>query len=300
MNENKIIYSTTLPTAIWEMFSQRIIDYRFRSVGDTLRYLFESYIRMSKGEKVSKTVKLIFTHKGIDWINLFRYEDKISVAFTTDRKLTNEISQLALEQGYRTRNQLSNDLIGAFVGSPQTALKSLSLEVNKSEIVTEIQPQIVATYVSNYQYVFLASRAKDQRCNMIDLIHNVVDMFIQIEENDSSRYIPEVLSDMANDVLNIEGYTTKDFRRDKIIQLKVTEEDTLKILHVMKKYNIPTLREFLRRAVLFFLNAQYIIYKENLSSDDYIPHEEPEDYESYINDQYAKQDFNRSLYSNII
>ena len=300
MNENKIIYSTTLPTAIWEMFSQRIIDYRFRSVGDTLRYLFESYIRMSKGEKVSKTVKLIFTHKGIDWINLFRYEDKISVAFTTDRKLTNEMSQLALEQGYRTRNQLSNDLIGAFVGSAQITLKSLSLEVNKSEIVTEIQPQIVATYVSNYQYVFLASRAKDQRCNMIDLIHNVVDMFIQIEENDSSRYIPEVLSDMANDVLNIEGYTTKDFRRDKVIYLKVTEEDTLKILHVMKKYNIPTLREFLRRAVLFFLNAQYIIYKENLSSDDYIPYEEPEDYESYINDQYAKQDFNRSLYSNII
>ncbi|MGJ0698006.1 hypothetical protein ACR75N_04815 [Parabacteroides merdae] len=300
MNENKIIYSTTLPTAIWEMFSQRIIDYRFRSVGDTLRYLFESYIRMSRGLEVSKTVKRIFTHKGIDWINLFRYEDKTVVTLVTNRELANDMSNLAVMQGYRTRNQLSNDLIGAFVGSAQITLKSLSLEVNKSEIVTEIQPQIVATYVSNYQYVFLASRAKDQRCNMIDLIHNVVDMFIQIEENDSSRYIPEVLSDMANDVLNIEGYTTKDFRRDKVIYLKVTEEDTLKILHVMKKYNIPTLREFLRRAVLFFLNAQYIIYKENLSSDDYIPYEEPEDYESYINDQYAKQDFNRSLYSNII
>ena len=68
----------------------------------------------------------------------------------------------------------------------------------------------------------------------------------------------------------------------------------------MKKYNIPTSREFLRRAVLFFLNAQYIIYKDNLSSSDYIHQEEPEDYETSQYNQYAKQDFNRSLYSNVI
>lgn len=300
MNEDKIIYSTTLPTAIWEMFSQRIIDYRFRGVGDTLRYLFESYIRMNRGEEVSNTVKRIFTHRGIDWINLFRYEDKTVVALTTGRELAKEMSQLATEQGYRTRNQLSNDLIGAFVGSAQVTLKALSIEVNKIEGVTEIQPSIVATYVSNYQYVFLEARAKELHCNVMDLLRNVVDLFIQIEENDSSRYIPEILSDMANDVLNIEGYTTKDFRRDKVIHLKVTEEDTLKILYVMKKYNIPTSREFLRRAVLFFLNAQYIISKDNLLSRDYIPQEEPDDYESHIFDQYAKQDFNRSLYSNAI
>ena len=300
MNEDKIIYSTTLPTAIWEMFSQRIIDYRFRSVGDTLRYLFESYIRMNEGKEVSKTVKRIFTHKGIDWTNLFRYEDKIVVALVTDRKLANEMSQLSTMQGYRTRNQLSNDLIGAFVGSAQVTLKALSLEVNKSEVMTEIQPQIVATYVSNYQYAFLAARAREQHCNIMDLMHNVVDMFIQIEQDDSSRYIPEILSDMANDVLSIEGYTTKDFRRDKVIHLKVTEEDTIKILKVMKKYNIPTSREFLRRAVLFFLNAQYIIYKDNLSSRDYISQEKPEDYETSQYNQYAKQDFNRSLYSNAI
>lgn len=300
MNEDKIIYSTTLPTAIWEMFSQRIIDYRFRSVGDTLRYLFESYIRMNTGEEVSKTVKRIFSHRGIDWINLFRYEDKTVVTLITDRKLANDMSKLAVTHGYRTRNQLSNDLIGAFVGSAQVTLKALSREVNKSEVVTEIQPQIVATYISNYQYTFLKARAIEQRCSIMELIHSVVDMFIQTEENDLSRYIPEILSDMASDVLNIEGYTTKDFRRDKIIHLKVTEEDTLKIFKVMKKYNIPTPREFLRRTVLFFLNAQYIIYKDSLSSNDYIPQEEPEDYESYINNLYAKQDFNRSLYSNAI
>ena len=300
MNEDKIIYSTTLPTAIWEMFSQRIIDYRFRSVGDTLRYLLESYIRMSAGEEVSKTVKRIFTHKGIDWINLFRYEDKTVVALNTDRELASSMSKLAKEQGYRTRNQLSNDLISAFVGSAQVTLKALSLEVNKSEVITEIQPQIVATYVSNYQYAFLSTRAKEQRCTIMELLHNAVDLFIQIDQNDTSRYIPEILGDIASDVLSIEGYTTKDFRRDKVIHLKVTEEDTINILKVMKKYNIPTSREFLRRAVMFFLNAQYIIYKENLSSSDYIPQGEPEDYDSYINNQYTKQDFNRSLYSSAI
>jgi hypothetical protein len=255
---------------------------------------------MNEGKEVSKTVKRIFTHKGIDWTNLFRYEDKIVVALVTDRKLANDMSQLSTMQGYRTRNQLSNDLIGAFVGSAQVTLKALSLEVNKSEVMTEIQPQIVATYVSNYQYAFLAARAREQHCNIMDLMHNVVDMFIQIEQDDSSRYIPEILSDMANDVLSIEGYTTKDFRRDKVIHLKVTEEDTIKILKVMKKYNIPTSREFLRRAVLFFLNAQYIIYKDNLSSRDYISQEKPEDYETSQYNQYAKQDFNRSLYSNAI
>ena len=161
MNEDKIIYSTTLPTAIWEMFSQRIIDYRFRSIGDTLRYLFESYIRMNEGKEVSKTVKRIFTHRGIDWINLFRYEDKTVVALATDRKLANNMSQLALTQGYRTRNQLSNDLIGAFVGSAQVTLKALSLEVNQIDIVTEIQPSIVATYISNYQYAFLEARSRE-------------------------------------------------------------------------------------------------------------------------------------------
>lgn len=297
MKQKKILYSTTLPIAIWEMFTQRIIDYRFRSIGDTLRYLFESYIRMNEGLEVSKTVKRIFKHRGIDWINLFRYEDKTLVALVTDRKLANRMSKLAKSQGYRTRNQLTNDLISAFVGSAQVTLKALSLEVNKSEIVTEVLPSIVATYVSNYQYAFLEARAKEQRTTIMELLHNVVDLFIQIEEKDTSRYIPKILGDMAAEVLDIEGYTTKDFRRDKVIHLKVIEEDTIKILNVMKKYNIPTSREFLRRAVLFFLNAQYIIYKDNLSKEDYIPREEPEDYDSYINNQYAKQDFNRSLYN---
>ena len=65
----------------------------------------------------------------------------------------------------------------------------------------------------------------------------------------------------------------------------------------MRKHNIASYREFLRRVVLFFLEARYLIYKKEIDiQDDDLPEDNTEDWEENLYKNYAKKDFVRSIY----
>lgn len=56
------------------------------------------------------------------------------------------------------------------------------------------------------------------------------------------------------------------------------------------KHGIASAREFLRRVVLFFLEARYLIYRKEVELDeDDLPEEEETDWEETMYSQYQKE-----------
>lgn len=296
MKEKKILYAAQLPTIVFEMFQQRVMDYHFYGVGDVMNYLMESYCRLHKGEKVSKTIKRIFSHQDESWSKLFRHDEKSLFAFEASRALADRMSQVATDLGYSRRNRLNHLIIGAFISSAHVTLRNLSREMDVRESVTEIKGTMIATYVSNYQYVFLCETAESQRTSVMALLGSVTDIFLQLSSDNKGYYIPEALQKIAESTLSIKGCTTKEFRKGKAVAISVNEERSVQILRFMQQHGIRTPREFLRRVVLFFLEARYLLYKKEVAYDEELPEGEEMEYDDYLNEQYARKEFARSLY----
>lgn len=295
MKEKKILYSAQLPTVLFEMFQQRVMDYHFYGVGDVMNYLMESYCRLHSGQKVSKTIKRVFSHRDESWSRLFRYDEKSLFAFQSSQVLADKMNRIATDLGYSRRNRLNCLIIGAFVSSAHVTLRNLSKEMDVRESVTEIKGTMVATYVSNYQYVFLNETAKNQHTSVMALLDSVVDVFLQMG-NSKGYYLPDAICKIAECTLAIKGCTTKEFRRGKAVAISVSEEKSIEILRFMRKHGIRTPREFLRRVVLFFLEARYLLYKNEVVYNEESSNIEETAYDDYLNEQYARKDFARSLY----
>lgn len=63
-----------------------------------------------------------------------------------------------------------------------------------------------------------------------------------------------------------------------------------RIASFMEKHGIASAREFLRRVVLFFLEARYLIYRKEVELDeDDLPEEEETDWEETMYSQYQKE-----------
>lgn len=293
----KFQYATKLPVVVFEMFQQRIMDYHFRGLGEVMNYLLKAYCRMHNKEKVSKTIKRIFSHQDTGWFRLFRYDEKTIFSFETSRELSDRVKNMANLQGYSTRNQLTNFIIGAFIASAHETLRNLSKEMSEQEVVAEIKGTMIATYVSNYQFMFLKQTAEEQRTSLMSLLGSATDLFLQLDEDNADRYVPKVLREIAESVLNIEGYTTKEFRRGKAVAISINDDKAMRIMKAMQKHNIRTPREFLRRVILFFFNARYLIFKDNISAGEDMPICEEIDYDDYFNEQCARKDFARSIYA---
>lgn len=295
MKRKEKLYSIQLPAIVFDMFHQRVMDYHFYGVGDVMNYLMESYCRRYRGEKVSMNIERIFHFQNESWYKLFRYNEKALFAFETSAALADEMSRVSSELGYSRRNRLNHLIIGAFVSSSHATLRNLSREMDERHSVTEIKSSLIATYVSNYQYAFLRETADGQNTSIGSLLNSVADVFMQLDNDSAETYIPEEIRKIAERVLLIEGCTTKEFRRCKAVAISVGNKSA-SIFQFMQRRKIKTPREFLRRVVLFFLEARYLLYKKEISCNEYLADCEESTYEDYVNDQYAKKDFVRSLY----
>ena len=87
------------------------------------------------------------------------------------------------------------------------------------------------------------------------------------------------------------GYTVKDFRREKDISMFISEKKRMSILQLIKKYNISTPSEFLRRLVLFFLNAQYVLLK---NGDQFLINKDEGKEDDDMFREYPKRDYVRN------
>lgn len=297
MKHTKFQYATTLPTVIYEMYQQRVMDFHFSGVGDVMNYLMKSYCRIRSGKNVSKTVKKVLSHQYLDWARLFRYSEKTMFCFETSRELAAQMSSLARADGYATRNQLTNQIIGAFVASAHVTIRHLSEEMNGLSSESEIKGTTISTYVSKYQHVFLIQTAKENKTSIMALLGDATDIFLRMDEPESGYYIPEALRQIAESALGIRGNTTKEFRKGKAVAISVDGNKSERILQFMRSHQINSPREFLRRVILFFLEARYLIFKDEVHcNDEDFSEDADEDYEDFINAQYAKKDFVRSIY----
>lgn len=287
------IYRLTffVPSPVWEMFQKRVRDYRFKSTGCVVYYLLESYRKQNEGIKISPIMKRILRNASEDWCKLFRYDERSQTAIMVDRSWAEKMADIATQSGYKDRSRLVAALIGALVSSPGSLIKKMSREMDGRTVETKPNVEILSTYISYYQYAVLGVVAKRQNMTIPSLLRMALDVVIMSEDGNYDTSITGDMRDLINDVLTIKGYTVKDFRREVVVRLSVSSDRRMTILHLMKKYEIPTSNEFMRRIVLFFLNAQYVIFKEG---DDYltrnVPESTPED-ENVTYDMYVKNDF---------
>ena len=66
----------------------------------------------------------------------------------------------------------------------------------------------------------------------------------------------------------------------------------------MERHGISSAREFLRRVVLFFLEARYLIYRKEIElGENDLPEENEPDWEKTMFEQCSKRDFAISTYN---
>lgn len=290
--DTKKTYQLTIfvPTPVWDMFQKRVRDHRFQGVGFAVYYLLESYRKQYRGEKISSVMRKILKRSTEDWFVLFRYDGRSQSAISVDRNWATEIMSISQQAGYKDRSRLAAVLIGAFVSSPRSLLKKMAIEMDQRTIDVSSNTEVLSTYISFYQYAVLGIVAKRMNKTISGLLLMLLDVILKSEDKEAELMISGEIRDLINDILIIKGYTVKDFRREKDINISIaSEERRMNILILMKKYDIPTPCEFLRRLVMFFLNAQYVLFKNG--NKFLICDERAEEYEDTLFSKYSRNEY---------
>ena len=177
-------------------------------------------------------------------------------------------------------------------------LNNLSMELASEEVFRRPEGYLIHTYVSNYQYVFLKETAAAQRMSVEGMLTAAAELLVGTDDDGSGYHIPENLGRIADSVLGIKGSTLKDFRRQCLVSIRTNTIGPERIAAFMERHGISSAREFLRRVVLFFLEARYLIYRKEVELDeDDLPEEEETDWEETMYSQYQKRDFAISTYN---
>ncbi len=290
-------YIVKMPAVLHEMFRQKVYDNHFSDMKTVMTHLINSYICTCDGKKVSRATQLVLSHmkKNPDMEFFFRHQEKSVFVFEMDHSVISGL-QRAIEVSGLNRTKLAIHLICSFISSADTTLQALSGEILVGSISCNQDTYLIHTYVSDYQYVFLKETAIARKMKIEGMLTAAAEILVR-NDADAGYYTPDVLQNIADRVLAIQGSTLKDFRRQKLVSIRTNTIGCDRILLFMRKHNIASYREFLRRVVLFFLEARYLIYKKEIDiQDDDLPEDNTEDWEENLYKHYAKKDFVRSIY----
>lgn len=172
------------------------------------------------------------------------------------------------------------------------------MELAAGEVFRRPEGYLIHTYVSNYQYVFLKETATAQRMSVEGMLTAAAELLVGTDDDGSGYHISENLGRIADSVLGIKGSTLKDFRRQRLVSIRTNTVGPERIAAFMERHGIASAREFLRRVVLFFLEARYLIYRKEIElGENDLPEEEEPDWEETMYRQYEKKDFAISIYN---
>lgn len=88
------------------------------------------------------------------------------------------------------------------------------------------------------------------------------------------------------------------FRRQCLVSIRTNTIGPERIAAFMERHGISSAREFLRRVVLFFLEARYLIYRKEIElGENDLPEENEPDWEETMFEQCSKRDFAISTYN---
>lgn len=291
-------YAIKMPAFLHELFRQKVYDNHFSDMKSVLIHLLKSYIRRCDGKKVSKATQLILSHmkKNPDMDFFFRHQEKSVFAFEMEHSLVSDLQRAINASGLGNRTKLAIHLICSFVSSADSTLQTLSGEIVSDSISCDMDVYLIHTYVSDYQYVFLKETAVSRNMKIEGMLTAAAELLVR-EDTDVEYYTPNVLQDIINRVLDVRGSTLKDFRKQKMVSIRTNTIGCERIHSFMRKHNITSYREFLRRVVLFFLEARYLIYKNEIEiHEDDLPEETPSDWEETVYQECSRKDFAKSIY----
>ncbi|MCS3128424.1 hypothetical protein NXW53_10375 [Bacteroides ovatus] len=95
------------------------------------------------------------------------------------------------------------------------------MELASEEVFRRPEGYLIHTYVSNYQYVFLKETAAAQRMSVEGMLTaTAAELLVGTDDDGSGYHIPENLGRIADSVLGIKGSTLKDFRRQRLVNIR--------------------------------------------------------------------------------
>lgn len=291
-------YMVKMPAVIHEMFRQKVFDNHFLDMKTVITYLLKSYIRMCNRQKVSRATRLVLSRmkKNPDLEFFFRHQEKSVFAFEMDYSLVDDLQNAIKVSGLGNRTKLAIHLICSFISSTDKTLQTLAGEIPVGFLSSDAGTYLIHTYVSNYQYVFLKETAEAGNMKVEGMLTAAAELLVR-KDTDIGYYTPDALQNIAKRVLAIQGSTLKDFRRQRIVSIRTNTIGSERILLFMREHNISSYREFLRRVVLFFLEARYLIYKKEIEiQEDDLPEDIPSEWEETMYQECSRKDFARSIY----
>lgn len=292
-------YIVKMPAVLHEMFREKVSDYHFSDMSAVMNHLIKSYIRMCNGEKVSRATQLILSRmKRIpDMEFFFRHQEKSIFTFEMNHAFVEDLQRAIVISGLGNRTKLAIRLVCSFISGADVTLRALSGEIVFNSTFHEPDSYLIHTYVSNYQYVFLKETAFAQRISMEGMLTAAAELLVRIVDTDTEYYTPNALQGIIDRVLSVKGSTLKDFRKQGRVSIRTNTIGSDRIRSFMRKYDITSPQEFLRRVVLFFLEARYLIYKGEIEiQEDDLPEDSIPNWEETLYNNYSRKDFARSIY----
>lgn len=265
-----------------------------------MNHLVKSYIRMMDGGRVSTATRriLLCMDRIPDMSFFFRRQEKAVLFFEMDPAVADSLQRAIVSGGWGNRQRLAVRLVCAFCCGAGVTLNNLSMELAAGEVFRCPEGYLIHTYVSNYQYVFLKETAAAQRMSVEGMLTAAAELLVGTDDDGAGYHIPENLGRIADSVLGIKGSTLKDFRRQCLVSIRTNTIGPDRIAAFMERHGISSAREFLRRVVLFFLEARYLIYRKEIElGENDLPEEDEPDWEETMYRQYEKKDFAISIYN---
>ena len=280
-------YVVKLPVLLHELFRGKVADHHFTDLTVVMNHLVKSYIRVAEGRKVSPATRRILSNmeRIPDMGFFFRRQEKAVLFFEMDPSVTASLQRVIVSGGWGNRQRLAVRLVC-----------NLSMELAAGEVFRRPEGYLIHTYVSNYQYVFLKETALSQRMSVEGMLTAAAELLVGTDGGE--YHIPESLGRIAESVLAVRGSTLKDFRRQRLVSIRTNTIGPDRIFSFMERHGITSAREFLRRVVLFFLEARYLIYcGEVAPGEDDLADEEESDWEDTMFEECSKRDFAISTYN---
>lgn len=293
-------YVVKIPAVLHEMFRGKVADYHFPDMTAVMNHLVKSYVRMCNRKKVSRATRRILQHMDRipDMEFFFRRQEKAVLFFEMDPSIEQYLQRAIVKGSQGNRSKLAIRLVCAFISGADVTLRALSAELAADGTFQEPDSYLIHTYVSSYQYVFLRETACAQHLSLEGMLTAAAELLVRMDDEDTGYYTPASLQRIADRVLDIKGSTLKDFRRQEMVTIRTNTISPARIAHFMRHHGITSPREFLRRVVLFFLEARYLIYKKEVElHEDDLPYKEPTDWEEGYYKNLSKRDFAYSIYN---
>lgn len=291
-------YVVKLPVLLHELFRGKVADHHFTDLTVVMNHLVKSCILVVEGRKVSPATRRILSNmeRIPDMSFFFRRQEKAVLFFEMDPSFAGSLQRAIVFGGWGNRQRLAVRLVCAFCSGTAVTLDNLSMELAAGEVFRRPEGYLIRTYVSNYQWVFLKETALSQRMSVEGMLTAAAELLVGTDGGE--YHIPESLGRIAESVLGVRGSTLKDFRRQRLVSIRTNTIGPDRISSFMERHGITSAREFLRRVVLFFLEARYLIYRGEVApGEDDLVQEEESDWEDTMFQECSKRDFVISTYS---